>query len=70
MASDSFFFQKMILVEIQYKTYNDKLLAIIEVFKTWRYYLKGCKYEILILIGPDNIQHFMNIKSLNSKQVY
>lgn len=30
----AYFFRKMIIVETRYKTYNDKLLAIVEVFKT------------------------------------
>ena len=38
----------MISIETWYKTHDGKLLAIIEVFKTWRYYLEGCKYKILI----------------------
>ena len=34
MASNDFFSKKMILAELQYEAYNDKLLAIIETFKT------------------------------------
>ena len=30
----AFFLQKIILAESRYKTYNSKLLAIVEVFKT------------------------------------
>ena len=36
----AFYFRKMISAKIQYETYNGKLLAIVEVFKTWHYYLK------------------------------
>ena len=43
----AFFFRKMILAETRYKTYDNELLAIIEVFKTWKYYLKDCKHEVL-----------------------
>lgn len=39
----AFFSRKMILAKTQYKTYDQKLLAIVEAFKTWRYYLKCCK---------------------------
>ncbi len=45
----------MIPTETWYKTYNQELLAIVEAFKTWRYYLKGCKYEIFVLIDPNNL---------------
>ncbi len=49
MASDGFFSRKMISAETLYKTYNSELLAIVETFKKWKHYLKGCKYEVLIL---------------------
>ena len=59
----------MILVKTWYETYDGKLLAIIEVFKRWRHYLKGCKYEVLILTDHNNLQRFMDTKSLSSRQV-
>ena len=34
MVSSGFFFKKIIWAEARYETYNGKLLAIIEVFKT------------------------------------
>ena len=37
----AFFLQKMISAETRYETYDGKLLAIVEAFKTWRHYLKG-----------------------------
>ena len=40
----AFFSRKMILVETQYETYDQELLAIVEAFKTWRPYLEGCKF--------------------------
>ena len=45
----TFFLKKMILAETWYEIYEGKLLAIIKTFKTWKYYLKECKYEVLIL---------------------
>ncbi len=45
----AFISQKMILIETRYETHNQELLTIIEAFKTWRYYLEGCKYEVFIL---------------------
>ena len=59
----------MIPAEIQYETHNGKLLAIIEAFKIWRYYLEGCKHEVLILTDHNNLCCFMDTKSLSSKQV-
>ena len=52
-----------------YETHDRKLLASVEAFKTWRHYLKGCKYEVFILTDYNKLQRFMDIKSLSSKQV-
>ena len=59
----------MISAETPYKTYNVELLAIIEIFKTWKYYLEGCKYEVLVFIDYNNLCFFMDIKSLSFRQV-
>ena len=37
----NFFSQKMIPAETGYETHNGELLAIVEVFKTWKHYLEG-----------------------------
>ncbi len=57
----AFFSQKIISTETYYETYNHKLLAIIEVFKTWHHYLKSCKYKVFIFTDHNNIRQFMNI---------
>ncbi len=59
----------MIPAETWYETHDGELLAIFEAFKTWRYYLEGCKYEVLVLTNYNNLQHFMDTKSLSSRQV-
>ena len=56
----------MISTKTQYKTENIEFLAIIKVFKTWHYYLEGYKQKILILINYNNLQQFMETKSLSS----
>ena len=63
------FLRKIILAETQYETHDGKLLAIVEALKTWRHYLEGCKHELLILTDHDNLRHFMDTKSLSSRQV-
>ena len=65
----TFFLQKMIATKTMYKTYNGELLAIVEVFKMWRYYLKGSQYEVFVLIDHNNLCQFINMKSLSSRQV-
>ena len=64
-----YFSKKMIPAKTRYEIHNGELLAIVEAFKTWRYYLKGCKYEIFVLIDHNNLRRFMDTKSLSSKQV-
>ncbi len=59
----------MIPIETWYETHNGELLAIIEVFKTWKHYLEGCKHEVLVLTDHKNLQRFINTKSLSSRQV-
>ena len=59
----------MIPVKTWYKTDNSKFLAIVEVFKTWRYYLEGCKHEVFVLTDHNKLRRFMDTKSLSSRQV-
>ncbi len=65
----AFFSRKMIPVETRYETHDGELLAIVEAFKTWRYYLEGCKHKVLVLTDHNNLQRFMDTKSLSSQQV-
>ncbi len=59
----------MILAETQYETHNGELLAIIEVFQTWKHYQEGCKHGVLVLTDHNNLQRFRDTKSLSSKLV-
>ncbi len=64
------FSRKMISTETRYETHDSELLAIVEAFKTGRHYLKGCKHEVLMLTDHNNLQHFIDTKSLSSRQVW
>lgn len=66
----TFFFLKMILTKTRYKTYNSKLLALVEVLKTWRHHLKGFQIEVFILSNHNNLQKFISTKKLSFKQFY
>ena len=66
----AYYSRKMILVKTWYKTHDSKLLAIVEAFKTWRHYLEGCKYKVLILTNYNNLCHFMDTKSLSFRHVH
>ncbi len=65
----AFFSTKIILTETRYETHDGELLTIVEAFKTWKHYLEGCKHEIHVLTDHNNLQRFMDTKSLSSRQV-
>ena len=65
----AYFLKKMIPAETRYKTHDGELLAIVEAFKTWLYYLEGCKHEVWVLTNHNNLRRFMDIKSLSFCQV-
>ena len=64
-----YFSRKMISAKTRYETYNGEILAIVKGLKTWWYYLKGYKYEVLIFTDDNNLFRFMDTKSLSSSQV-
>ena len=63
----AFFLTKMIPAKTQYKTHNSKLLAIVEVFKTWYHNIECCKHEVFVFMNYNNLCQFMNMKSLSSR---
>ena len=58
----------MISAKMRYEMQKTELLAIVDVFKNWRYYLKDCKYEVLVLNNHNNLYWFIDIKSLSSHE--
>ncbi len=60
----------MIPAKTRCETHIGELLAIVEAFKTGRYYLEGCKHEVSIFTNHNNLQHFMDTKTLSSWQVW
>ena len=45
----------IIPAETRYKTHDGEFLAIIEVFKTWRFYQEEIKYEVVILTNYNDL---------------
>ena len=66
----AFYSRKMIFTEHNYEMYNAELLAIVEVFKHWRHYLKGSFYKIFILTDHNNLWKFIDTKHLGGRQIY
>jgi hypothetical protein len=52
-------------VELNYSTADKELLAIVEVLKHWKQYLKGAKHKITIFLDHKNLQGFKTNKELN-----
>ena len=55
--------------ERNYETYNGKLLAIVEAFHQWRYYLQYFPHEVLVLIDHNNLCRFIDVKKLSGRQI-
>jgi hypothetical protein len=54
---------------MNYETHDQKLLIIVECFKHWRHYLKKNYHTMKILIDHNNLKDFMNVKTLNERQI-
>ena len=63
-----FFFKKLEFAELNYDIHDLKLLAIMWVFKHWKYYLKRNSHLIQMLTNHVNLQYFFMTKKLNQKQ--
>lgn len=67
--SVTYYSRNMLLAERKYKTQNAELLALIEAFKTWRYYLKRAVNTIFVLTNHNNPKKFMETTCLSGKQI-
>lgn len=57
----------MILTKTQYETYDIELLTIIQIFKTWYYYLQDYKNKMLIFTKYNKLYQFIEIINLSSR---
>ncbi len=52
-------------METWYIIYDQELLAIIKVFKTWRHYLMSYKNKVFVFIDHNNLcQDFKEMNSI------
>lgn len=63
-----FFSRKLNDRERNWPTYDQEMLAIVQVFETWRQFLEGTKDEIQIFSDHNNLRYFMITKTLTRKQ--
>ena len=54
--------------ELNYDTYDKKLLTIFEAFKIWQHYLEGPVYSINVVMDHKNLEYFSTTKVLTQKQ--
>ena len=64
----AFYSRKFQGPKVRYHTYNKELLAIIDCFKQWQYYLKHVSYTTYILSDHHNLHYFMTMKELTPQQ--
>jgi len=57
------------ITELNYNTYDKKLLVIFEAFKIWQHYLEGLAYPIDIVTDHKNLKYFSTTKVLTQRQV-
>lgn len=54
--------------ELNWKTYDQELFAIVAGFKQWRPYLEGSRYPIEVLTDHNNLVGWSDVKQLNGRQ--
>jgi hypothetical protein len=54
---------------MNYETHDQKLLIIVECFKHWKHYLKKNYHTMKVFIDHNNLKDFMNVKTLNERQI-
>ena len=63
-----FFSCTLMGAELNYDTHDKELLAIFEVFKTWRHYLELLHHTINIVTNHKNLEYFTSTKVLSHQQ--
>ncbi len=64
-----FFFKRLYRPELNYSIYNKELITIIKLFREWKLYLNGTKYEVKVYIDYKNLIHFIIFKEFNRRQI-
>jgi len=64
----AFYSHTFTMAELNYDTYDMKLLAIFEAFKIWQHYLKSLVYPINVVTDYKNLEYFSTTKMLIRKQ--
>ena len=66
----TFHSRKFTVAEINYKIHDKELLAIVDSFQEWRYFLKGIIHPIIIYTNHKDLEYFMSARVLNQRQAH
>ena len=61
----TFYSRTLTSAELNYNTHDKELLAVFEVFKTWRHYLESPHHTIDIITDHKNLEYFSTMKMLS-----
>ena len=64
----AFLSKKMLPAETRYPVHEQELLAIIHSLGTWRHYLAGSKFKVIIKTDHKSLQHFKTQPQLSGRQ--
>src|SRR6266487_5388324 len=64
----AFFSKQFKGAEVYYSTPDKELMAIVECFKHWRYYLDSSRHTIEVWSDYQNLQGFMKQPRVNGRQ--
>jgi hypothetical protein len=64
----SFMSKKMLDAETRYPVHEQELLAIIHALNTWRHYLHGSKFKVIVKTDHKSLQHLKTQPMLSGRQ--
>ena len=64
----AFHSHKCDVTKINYEIHDKELLAIVDSFAQWRYYLDGSPHQVVVFSDHKNLAYFQNARILNRRQ--
>jgi transposase InsO family protein len=64
----AFLSKKMLDAETRYPVHEQELLAVIHALTTWRHYLLGSRFKVIVRTDHKSLQHFKTQPQLSGRQ--
>jgi RNase H-like domain found in reverse transcriptase/Reverse transcriptase (RNA-dependent DNA polymerase)/Integrase zinc binding domain/Chromo (CHRromatin Organisation MOdifier) domain/Retroviral aspartyl protease/Integrase core domain len=64
----AFLSKKMLPAETRYPVHEQELLAVINALSTWRHYLHGSKFKVVVRTDHKSLKHFKTQPQLSGRQ--